>query len=268
MNRPPAVFFLTSHGMAGDHWFDWLPKALGSHSEIFVYMGESVRSKYLHERSRKERPDVVAFAEFLFDLGTPYTAIGECFAYRSYQLDPLRRRFGGQVRFANILRDPFCWMEFFVTWRCNNLNQAPGVTTAIDHEWAVARHEEFAALKLRPYSREDVEVWATYQAMHILNRMKTDEADNVVNYRMEDMVGDPRRLQELVAWLTQGRIEYDRAALEAIYSWVDTPWRAGARVLADPAAIRQQWPEWKHEAFAALVTQATRERFSRLGYGE
>ena len=56
--KKKKVFFISSHGMAGDHLFDWLPKAINSHPEILLFLGESVRSKYFKERSRKERPKV------------------------------------------------------------------------------------------------------------------------------------------------------------------------------------------------------------------
>jgi len=69
------VFYVSSHGMAGDHLFDWLPKALGSHPEIYTYMGESIRSKYLKERKRNERPDLLEFTNFLYDMGATFVII-------------------------------------------------------------------------------------------------------------------------------------------------------------------------------------------------
>ena len=54
MNKKGSACFIASHGMAGDLLFDWLPKALQLHPEIYIYMGESIRSKYLKERTRKK----------------------------------------------------------------------------------------------------------------------------------------------------------------------------------------------------------------------
>jgi hypothetical protein len=261
-----CVFYISSHGSAGDHWFDWLARALNAHPDLFIYMGESVRSKYLKERSRKERPDLLAFTEFLTDLGKPYQAIGECYAYRAYQLEALAPVHGDRVRFVNVVRHPYCWLSAYVSWRCTNMGMPPGQTLSVDHEWNVTRHDEFKALGLQPYTREQIDVWASLQGMHILNRMISDAAPGVHNVRLEKLVEDRDTLNETIGLLTHGRVKFERPLLDLIYGWTQTPFRVGGRVLDDPAKERAAWPEWKVRAFGKLVEPRVRRMFEGFGY--
>jgi hypothetical protein len=261
-----CVFYISSHGSAGDHWFDWLARGLNAHPDVMIYMGESVRSKYLKERSRKERPDLLAFTEFLTDLGKPYRAIGECYAYRAYQLEALLPVHGDRVRFVNIVRHPYCWLSSYVHWRTTNMGMPAGQISAVEHEWSVTRHAEFAALGLQPYGREDIAVWASHQGMHILNRMLSDAAPAVRNLPLETLVADRGAFCDLAAHLTHGRISFPPALLDTIYGWVMTPFRVGGRVLTAPEAERAAWPAWKERAWEALVTPPVRAMFTSWGY--
>lgn len=261
-----CVFYVSSHGSAGDHWFDWLARGLNAHPDMMIYMGESVRSKYLKERSRKDRPDLLAFTEFLTDLGKPYRAIGEAYAYRAYQLEALKPVYGDRVRFVNIVRHPYCWLSSYVHWRATNMGMPPDQTSAVEHEWSVTRHDEFAALGLEPYTRDQVEIWASHQGMHILNRMISDTARGIWRWNLEKLVEDRDAFSEMVGYLTHGRVKFDRALLDTIYSWTMTPFRAGGRVLTDPAAERAAWPAWKEAAWDKLVSTDVRQMFERWGY--
>lgn len=260
------VFYVSSHGCAGDHWISWFSKALNSHPEIMIFMGESSRQKYLNERSRKERPPLIPFTHFLAELGGDHDAIGECYAYRAYQLEELWPVFQDQVRFVNLVRHPYCWLHFYVTWRCGNLGVPMEVTGPIDHEWNVVQHALFKELGLKPYTRNDIEIWSSYQGMSILNRMVSDLHPGVRNECLERIVKDPELFTDIVDYLTHGRVLFDEELLRKIYGWVYTPFRDRPPQRVVPAEIFIKWPDWKKEAFDRIVNQNTRDMFLQYGY--
>lgn len=260
------VFYVSSHGSADDHWFNWFAKALNAHPEIMIYFGESARQKYMNERSRKERPDLALFTRFLADLGRAYLAIGDCYSYRAYQLEQLSETFQSNVRFVNLVRHPYCWLHFYVTWRCTNMGMAQGITGPLDHEWSVVRHDILSELDLKPYTRDDVEIWTSYQGMLILNRMVSDLRPNVQNYCLEKIVQAPQLFNDIVGYLTHGRVQFEPALLELIYSWIHTPFRNGLRKRVVPDEEYAAWPDWKKEAFQIIVNDETRSMFEQYGY--
>ncbi|MGN7612486.1 hypothetical protein ACQZV8_10430 [Magnetococcales bacterium HHB-1] len=260
----PAVFFVTGHGTAGDHWFDWLAKALNSHPEILIYFGEAIRQKYFHERSRKERPDPKAFVSFLADMGMSYQAVGDCFSYRAYQLECLDHAFDGRVSFINIVRHPYAWLHFYTRWRCSNMRMPKDQHAALDHEWQVSCHEAFKGLK--PYHREDVEVWSSYQGMMILNRMISDQRIGSRNQPLEQIVAAPEQFQKLVSRLTHGTVQFDAMLLSLIYGWLKQPFHLDGEIVDEPMRIRAAWPSWKVDAFDALVKPETLKMFQDWGY--
>ncbi|MDH5731352.1 MAG: hypothetical protein OEZ58_20390 [Gammaproteobacteria bacterium] len=261
------VFFVASHGMAGDHLFDWFPKALGAHPEIYIYLGESVRSKYFNERSRKERPDIVQYSNFLKDLGgSTYQSIGECFSYRAYQLEQLTGVFGDDVRWVNLVRHPYAWLDFYVSWRASNLNMPLDNTMAIDHEWSVTKHDYFSSLNLIPYSKDNVSIWASYQGMDILNRMLSDRRPNVTNIPIESICNSQEQFQSVVTYLTHGRINYNSHLLDLVFSWLQKPFRQNSKLIGDPEYLRSSWPTWKHEAFSKIIKAETISMFESYGY--
>lgn len=259
---PPVVFYVASHGLAGDHWFDWFSKALNAHPDIYIYMGESVRAKYLKERSRKERPGPGPYTKLLQDMGAAYKAVGETYAYRSYQLYDLPEN----VRMVNLVRHPYSWLDYYVDWRVGNMNMPEGDTSGVDHEWSVVSHADIGDHSLREYQREDVEIWAAYQGMVILNRMTSDKLPGVRNVRLESVVGDSAMFARLVDYLTQGAICYDGRLLDLVYSWVDHPWRLGGVIRDNPAEVYKAWPKWKRTAFARLVSSEAIDTFEDHGY--
>lgn len=268
MNPMPVnhVFYVSSHGSADDHWFNWFAKALNAHPEVIVYFGESVRQKYMHERSRKERPDLVQFTRFLADLGRSYLAIGDCYSYRAYQLEQLSESFQSEVRFVNLVRHPYCWLHFYVTWRCTNMGMPEGVTGPLDHEWSVVRHDILGELDIKPYTREDVEIWTSYQGMLILNRMVSDLRPNVQNYCLERVVKEPELFNSIASYLTHERVQFDAPLLDLIYSWVHVPFRNGLRRRVLPGEEYAAWPEWKKDAFQKIVNNETLSMFEQYGY--
>jgi len=260
------VFYVSSHGSADDHWFNWFAKALNAHPEILIYFGEAVRQKYLQERSRKERPDLKQFTSFLADLGRAYQATGDCYSYRAYQLEELLETFQNKVRFINLVRHPYCWLHFYITWRCTNMGMPDGATGPLDHEWSVVRHDILSTFKLKPYTRDDVEVWSSYQGMLILNRMISDLHLNVKNYCLEDVVQEPELFNNIIGYLTHGRIQFTKPLLDIVYSWVYTPFRDGAKKRVLPHEEYAQWPDWKKEAFEKIVNNEPRSMFEQYGY--
>ncbi|EKE05878.1 MAG: hypothetical protein ACD_19C00170G0002 [uncultured bacterium] len=260
------VFYLSSHGMGGDHWFDWLAKALNAHQDVLVFLGESVRSKYLKERSRKERPDIVQYTFYLNDVGSRcYEAVGECFSYRAYQLEVLSKN-GLDVRWANIVRHPYAWLYFYIKWRTSNMNMPEDNISGVDHEWSVTKHEEFAKLPLKKYRREDVHVWSAYQGMDILNRMASDLHKGVINIPLEDLIYNREKFLDLVHYLFRNRVKYSEDLLDKIYSMVDTPFRGEEALLTDPQKEYESWPKWKKDAFEVIVNNNTKKMFESYGY--
>jgi len=264
------VFYVSSHGMAGDHLFDWLPKALGSHPEIYTYMGESIRSKYLKERKRNERPDLLEFTNFLYDMcGNTYELVGELFSYRAYQLEEFNKNYNKNIRCVNLVRHPYAWLEHYVNWRVGNLNMEKNNTFAIDHEWNVINHDVFLKNnKLMSYTKDDVEVWSSYQGMNILNRMISDIdiQDIVKNITIESISSDKDRFNEFVSYISSNKIKFDSAALELIFDMIKNPFRENSIVIGKPELLRRQWPKWKKDAFEAIVNNETIKMFSDYGY--
>lgn len=265
-DRSSNVFYISSHGLAGDHWFDWFAKALNAHPEILIYMGESVRSKYLRERSRKERPDLIEFTKFLIDFGAPYTAVGECYAYRSYQLEALWGVYGDKTRFVNLVRHPYCWLGYYTGWRCSNMNMPPDNISGVEHEWNVTCHDEIKKYNLKPYNRENVNIWSSYQGMLILNRTVSDLRPGIKNVRLEQIVNEKDVFLEIVDYVTHGRVKYDSRLLYLIYSWVNKPFRKHSIIREFPEKEFALWPEWKKEAFEKIVNKETIDMFKQHGY--
>ncbi|MBF0611561.1 MAG: hypothetical protein HQL55_10600 [Magnetococcales bacterium] len=260
------VFYLSSHGIAGDYWFHWIGKALNSHPEIMIHTGESVRQKYFHERSRKERPDLLQFTRYLADVGRAYGAVGDVHCYRAYQLEQLWPEFGDEVRFVNLVRHPYCWLHFYVTWRTGNLGMPAGVSGPLDHEWNVTQHEWFAQLGLPHYQKEEVEVWTSYQGMAILNRMVSDLHHGVINHCMEDLVKNPRLFNDMVDFLTHGEIQFDAPLLERAYAMAYKPYRADEKKRITPEEEFARWPQWKKKAFDIILSDQAKSMFEQYGY--
>lgn len=265
-NSPAQVFYVSSHGVAGDHWFEWFARSLNAHPDVMVYMGETVRSKYLKERSRKERPDLLKFTQFLIDVGASYEAIGECFAYRAYQLELLKPVYGDKIRFINLVRHPYSWLGYYVDWRCSNMNMPAGNAEGVDHEWRTTCHDEIKRYRLKPYQRHEVDIWAFYQGLLILNRMVSDKREAGPNIPLETIIADQNAFQKTVSFLTHNRIHYDRILLDRIYSWVEKPFRTNGTIRKDPQKEYRNWPDWKNEAFNKIVRQETVEMFREYGY--
>jgi hypothetical protein len=261
------VFYVTSRGYAADHWYAWFVKSLNAHPELLAYLGnEGSRPKYFSERSRAERPNIVQYTHFLADIGMTYTGIGDCYSYRANKLDQLLNTFEDQVRIINLVRHPYVWLRFYVRWRVNNMRMASGQTSPLDHEWNISNHELFKELGLRSYTKDDTEIWATYQGMLHLNHIIEDYSANIKHIQLEDIVNNQDTFQSAVNYLTHGRVTYSIDLLDAVYAWLWTPFRGEEKLVIKPNEEFQQWPEWKTKAFVLLHSPEARDCYEQLGY--
>ncbi len=260
------VFFITAQGYAGDHWFSWLAKALNSHPELLVYLAnEGSRPKYFAERSRSERPDIIQFTKFMSDVGRTYEGIGDCYSYRAYQMVSVEAEYGDRVHWVNIIRHPYAWLYFYVRWRATNMRMGTGETKPLDHEWDIIQHDIYKGL--RPYKKEDVHIWAFYRGLTFLNNHMMRDFRAANNHiKLEELVYYPQRLQKIVSYLTHNRVHFDSKLLSKVYTSAFTPFRGEEQVKAMPTTIKQAWNPWQHEAFEALVSSETVDKYKKMGY--
>ena len=267
MQAMDYIFYVTSRGYAGDHWYSWFAKALNAHADIFAYLAnEGSRPKYFNERLRSERPDIIPFSHFMADVGMTYAAIGDCYSYRINQLLPLLEKVDATIPVVNLVRHPYVWLEFYVTWRVNNMRMPQGSAQTLDQEWHSLHHELFAKLGLQ-YAREDVERWATFQGMCHLNYIVPDTNSHIRQVPLETLVRSPGLFQQVVSYLTRDRISsYADDLLQQIYSWVYTPFRGEEYRRMVPKEIYAGWPQWKRDALQLLHSEEARSRYQSLGY--
>lgn len=262
------VFYVTAWGYAADHYFGWLPKALNLHPEIFALLAhEGSRPKYLKERTRAQRPPLVPFTEFLNDMGMTYQAIGDCYSYRAGQMAELlgEPRYHG-IPVVNLVRHPFVWLEFYIRWRAGNMRMRAGATDPLAWEWKVAHHGTFRHLGLKPYDKDDVQVWAAFQGMTQLNNVLGDLPAVKMHIPVEHIATDQDAFTALVEYLTKGRCVYDQRDLDRAFAMTGTLFRGEEPVETNPRLIVDSWPGWKVDAFRALLTPAAIDAYKSFGY--
>lgn len=260
------VFFITAQGYAGDHWFSWLTKSLNSHPELFVFLAnEGSRPKYFAERSRSERPDIIKFTKFMSDIGRIYEGIGDCYSYRAYQMAPLTAKYGGRVRWVNIIRHPYAWLYFYVRWRTTNMRMGTGETKPIEHEWNIIQHDLYK--DLRPYKKEDVDIWAFYRGLTFLNNhmMRDFQATNN-HVKLESLIYSPKNFQKMISYLTHDRIYFDPKLLSELYTSAFKPFRGEETLKVVPKKTRRTWNTWQDKAFEVLVSTKAIDRYEEMGY--
>lgn len=263
------VFYVTSWGYGADHWFSWFVKALNANPEIMAYLAnEGSRPKYFpEERSRAQRPDLIKFTRFIADVGMTYTAIGDCYSYRPTMMHALLEEWPDIVRVVQLTRHPYAWLFFHVRWRATNMRMLGGEHGPLEHEWLHGcDHDLFKRLSLKPYKKEDIEVWTTFQGMWKMNDVASDTKMPIRQIPVEQVVASRELFCEIIDYLTHGRVKYDDRLLDLIYSWVWTPFRGEQPLRVSPKALRADWPDWKIEAFDKLVSQEAQDCFRQLGY--
>jgi hypothetical protein len=257
------VFYTNSWGHCGDHW---LAKVLNLHPEIFALNAyEGVRAKYIKTHDRGSRPDVLAYTAFLEDMGTDFGVIGDCHGYKAHEMGPVQKKYGERVPILNLVRHPHVWLEYFVRHRMNNMRMPWDYLDPVEFEWKIVKHDLFANKGLKPYTRDDKEIWMHYQGCYTLSGVTYDTPFNIRTCRIEDLTGSRGALAGAVDFLTRGRYSFDAALLDEAMRQSGRVFK-GEETVSDPAAVYAGWPDWKREAFAALVGGETLEFFQDLGY--
>jgi hypothetical protein len=263
------VFYVTSWGYGADHWFAWFVKALNANPEIMAYLAnEGSRPKYFpEERTRADRPDLLKFTRFVADVGMTYTAAGDCYSYRPTMMHALLEEWPGIVPVVHLTRHPYAWLYFHVRWRTRNMRMLGGEQGPLEHEWLYGcDHDLFKNRGLKSYEKEDIEIWTTYQGLWKMNDVASDEKMPIRQIPVENVVASRSLFSEIIELITHGRVKYDEALLNLIYSWVWTPFRGEEKFRVVPAELRAEWPDWKVDAFDKLVSQDAKDSFVRLGY--
>lgn len=263
------VFYVTSWGYGADHWFAWFVKALNAHPELMTYLAnEGSRPKYFpEERTRAQRPDLIKFTRFMADVGMTYTAIGDCYSYRPTMMHPVLEQWPDLVRIVQLTRHPYAWLYFHVRWRTTNMRMLGGEGAPLEHEWANGcDHELFHRLDLMPYTKDDIEIWTTYQGMWKMNDVAADSKMPIRQIPIERVVTDRGLFCEIIDYITHGRVKYDHRLLDQIYSWIWQPFRGEHNLRVRPDELRAGWPDWKIEAFDKLVSPDAQKSFTDLGY--
>lgn len=263
------VFYVTSWGYGADHWFAWFCKALNANSEIMTYLSnEGSRPKYFpEERSRAQRPDLVNFTRFMADVGMTYTSIGDCYSYRPTMMHAVLENWPDIVRIVQLTRHPFAWLFFHVRWRTTNMRMLGGENGPLEHEWVNGcDHDLFKRLRLRPYTKDDIKIWTTYQGMWKMNDVAGDAKMSIRQIPIENVVQDRNLFCEIIDYISHGRVKYNNELLDLIYSWVWKPFRGEEQLRVCPAELRVGWEDWEIEAFDRLVTLEAKQAFINLGY--
>ncbi len=262
------VFYVTAWGYAADHLFGWFPKALNSHRDIFALLAhEGSRPKYLRERTRGERPPLIPFTEFLNDMGMTYSAIGDCYSYRAGQMSEL---LGidcyKNIPVVNLVPLLVSWLDLYVLWLASSMRMRAGATDPLAWEWKTACHAYFEYLGLPGYTKDDIDIWASYQGMFQLNNVLGDIHAVQHHVAIEKIADEPETFRDLATYLSRGEVAFDQASLDSAYSMRHTLFRGEAPVECDPEQLVQGWPGWKVDAFRRLVSPEAMEVYESFGY--
>jgi Sulfotransferase domain len=262
------VFYVTAWGYAADHLIGWFPKALNCHHDMFALLAhEGSRPKYLAERTRAERPALVPFTEFLNDMGMTYSAIGDCYSYRAGQMPSLLGiEHYSNIPVVNLVRHPAVWLEYYVRWRSSNMRMREGVTDPLAWEWKTTCHGYFEHLGLPGYSKDDIDIWASYQGMFQLNNVLGDIHAVDKHMPIEKVADDPEIFEELVNYLSHGKIEFEQSTIDVAYAMRDTLFRGESHIETNPDVLIKSWPGWKVDAFRKLVNREAIDTFRSFGY--
>ena len=262
------VFYATSWGTMADHLPNWFIRALNSHRDVLALpANEGPRQKYMGELTRAERPPLVQYTEFLNDIGIVFAAIGDCFSYRAGQMPALRSIDRYQnIPVVNMPRHPIPWLQFHIRWRASNMRMREGKADPLAWEWKVTPHAYFDYLGLRPYTREEVEIWTAFQGLFQLNNVRGDLSAVPRHVPFEVIADEPAMFKDLVKYLTQSRVEFNAHDIDRAYSTRDTLFHGEEKLECDPRTLFEAWPDWKVDAFRKLVTPEAVEAYKGFGY--
>ena len=142
-----------------------------------------------------------------------------------------------------------------------------GENQPLDHEWKNGcDHDLFRTLGLKKYSKADVEIWTTYQGFWKMNDFASDVKVPIKLVPIENVVRNQNMFKELISYLTNYSVEYSASQIDEIYSWVWTPFDGEDHLRIVPKEDRENWPNWKIDAFEKLVLPEAREAIESVGY--
>lgn len=256
------VSFICNHGVAADPVFEWLPRALAGLNDTFVYLGESVRSKYFFERKRNERPDVLAFEAFLKDVAGSYRCAVECFSYRAFRIHDTKFA-SPDTLVVNLLRDPLVWLHYYTNWRIKNCNVPLSNKTGIEHEWSVIDHAELESFGFS-YSRSDVPTWAFLRGIQILNLMISDRNLIVKSVKTEDLFCQSEVFDDLITSLGSKEHTTDIFSMSKRYEYL----RKGfsEQIVLDGAEIFSSLSSAQKSAVSKVLSEDSKQFFFDSGY--
>ena len=261
------IFFVISEGYAADHLFSWFSKSLNKHEEVFSLMAhEGSRPKYLNERTRGERPNIINFCEFLKDMGMTFGAIGDCYSYRYQHIKQLKEN----KKFQNIpvlylLRNPLVWAYFYQQWRCNNMRMASNKINPIEWEWKTSNHNLFNYLKLRDYKKDEVYIWSFYQALYLLNLQSENLTSKYfITEKIEDIYENKNKFVKVFKFLTKIKEEISSSFVERIFYDKEKLYNGETKISFKEENILDQFEDWQIDAYNKIVKDSTKKKFENF----
>lgn len=258
-----SICFIANHGVAADPIFEWLPRALASHRDLFVYLGEGVRAKYFGERGRQERPDIGQYEAFLADVAGSYKCAVECYAYRAFTIDSHEFNLKS-TKVVNVIRNPLIWLSYYTKWRVNNLNQPEGITSALEHEWRVIDHEELMSADLN-YERKDVGRWSFFRGIQILNKMVSDSKLRCRNFPLESLYDSYDDFSAFLSFLSDGEISIGLDTFELSKGYEYQRNLESTRY-TEAESIISNYEPWQLHALEKYWSKESRYFFETCGY--
>ena len=98
-------------------------------------------------------------------MGMTYGSIGDCYSFRVHHLIELNSQKIQKITKTLFSENPLIWIYFYQQWRSSNMRMGSGKTNPLEWEWSVANHIYFKQLNLKPYKKDDVNIWSFYQRL-------------------------------------------------------------------------------------------------------
>ena len=149
-----------------------------------------------------------------------------------------------EVPVLHLTRHPYAWLFFMSVGACECACWVERISLLIMNgkEVIMIFPED---LKLKPYTKDDVEIWTTYQGMWKMNDVAADIKVPIRQVTIEDVISNRLLFAELIEFLTDGQVTYSEELLNLIYSWIWTPFDGEEKLRIVPSEDRATWPDWK-----------------------
>ena len=254
VETPTNLFYVISEGYAADHLFSWFSKSLNKHPEVFALLAhEGSRPKYLKERTRGERPNIINFSEFLHDMGMTFGSIGDCYSFRAHHLFELNQ----SEKFKNVpklylIRNPLIWIYFYQQWRSSNMRMGSGKTNPLEWEWNVANHIYFKQLNLKPYEKDDVNIWSFYQGLQLIDLYCHGFiSDHYRVEKIEEIFGKKKKFKEIFEFLT--KIKCSESFIQNVFENKKKLYKGEKKLPTSEENILDIWEDWQFDAFFKIL---------------